>query len=66
MFGLPGSNVAPSQSDVWAVVKTSAGMLSLAVGAKATESFGDEILERWLVGGTSERSASDADVAPTA
>ncbi len=53
---LPGSNVAPSQSDVWAVVRTSAGMLSLTVEAKAKESFGDEILERWLVAGDSEQS----------
>jgi uncharacterized protein DUF6946 len=53
---LPGSNVAPSQSDVWAVVKTSAGMLSLTVEAKAKEPFGDEILERWLVAGGSEQS----------
>lgn len=48
---LPGGNAA-SQSDVWAVLKTSAGMLSLTVEAKAREAFGDETLERWLVGGT--------------
>src|SRR5205807_10583272 len=38
---LDGGTTA-SQCDVWAVVKTSAGMLSLAVEAKARESFGDD------------------------
>jgi len=36
---------------VWAVVLTSAGMLSLTVEAKANETFGEEILENWLVAG---------------
>jgi hypothetical protein len=44
---LPGGSAA-SQSDVWAVVKTLAGMLSLTVEAKANEAFGDEIVENWL------------------
>jgi hypothetical protein len=52
---LPGGRAA-SQCDVWAVVKTSKGMLSLTVEAKATEAFGDDILERWLVAGGSEES----------
>ncbi len=52
---LPGGNTA-SQSDVWAVVKTSVGMLSLTVEAKAKEAFGDEILEKWLDAGQTERS----------
>jgi len=30
---------------------TSAGMLSLTVEAKANETFGEEILENWLVAG---------------
>jgi hypothetical protein len=47
---LPGG-IAASQCDVWAVVRTKAGMLSL-VEAKAKEKFGDEILEKWLVAGT--------------
>jgi uncharacterized protein DUF6946 len=55
---LPGGTAA-SQSDVWAVVKTTAGMLSLTVEAKASESFGDEILERWLVAGETEESISN-------
>ena len=42
---------AASQCDLWAIVKTTAGMLSLAVEAKANEPFGDEILESWLVAG---------------
>ena len=39
---LPGGNAA-SQSDVWAVVNTGVGSLSLTVEAKARESFGDAI-----------------------
>jgi hypothetical protein len=31
-------------------------MLSLTVEAKAREPFGDDVLERWLVAGDSERS----------
>src|SRR5712672_1701213 len=52
---LPGGNAA-SQSDVWAVVRTSSGMLSLTVEAKANETFGDEILESWLVAGKTKDS----------
>lgn len=52
--GLVGGNAA-SQSDVWAVINTSRGLLSLTVEAKALESFGNETLERWLAG-TSEQS----------
>lgn len=52
---LPGGNAA-SQSDVWAVVQTSAGMLSLTVEAKATEAFGEEMLENWLVAGKTANS----------
>lgn len=55
---LPGGNAA-SQCDVWAVVHTSAGMVSLAVEAKAKESFGDDILERWLVAGETKNSISN-------
>jgi hypothetical protein len=52
---LPGGNAA-SQCDVWAIVNTSAGMLSLTVEAKASEACGDEILEKWLVAGETERA----------
>jgi len=52
---LPGGNAA-SQSDVWAVVNTSLGMLSLTVEAKAKEPFGDEILQKWREGNGSEAS----------
>jgi len=52
---LEGGNAA-SQSDVWAIVKTSLGMLSLTVEAKAKETFGDEILEKWFTAGRSEKS----------
>ena len=55
---LPGGN-APSQCDVWAAVKTSAGMLSLTVEAKASEAFGDAILEQWLIAGQTELSISN-------
>ncbi len=53
---LPGGDAA-SQCDVWAVVNTLAGMLSLTVEAKANEAFGDEVLEKWLMAGGTERSA---------
>lgn len=39
-----------SQCDVWAVVDTDLGALSLTVEAKARETFGDETLEVWLAG----------------
>jgi Domain of unknown function (DUF6946) len=55
---LPGGNAA-SQSDVWAIVRTSLGMVSLTVEAKAKESFGDEILEGWLVAGETELSTNN-------
>jgi hypothetical protein len=57
---LPGGNAA-SQCDVWAVLKTKAGMLSLTVEAKASEPFGDEILEKWLVAGKSKESTSNRE-----
>jgi hypothetical protein len=57
---LPGGNAA-SQCDVWAVLKTTAGMLSLTVEAKASEPFGDEILENWLVAGKSKESISNRE-----
>jgi hypothetical protein len=52
---LPGGNAA-SQCDVWAVLKTTAGMLSLTVEAKAGEPFGDETLENWLLAGKTTAS----------
>jgi len=52
---LPGGDAA-SQCDVWAVVKTSLGTLSLAVEAKAKEAFGDETLEKWLGAGGTDKS----------
>jgi hypothetical protein len=52
---LPGGTAA-SQSDVWAVINTAAGMVSMTVEAKARESFGDEILERWLIAGKTQAS----------
>jgi hypothetical protein len=47
---------AASQCDLWAIVNTSAGTLSLAVEAKANEAFGDDIVESWLVAGKSKES----------
>lgn len=55
---LPGGTAA-SQSDVWAVITTSAGMVSMTVEAKAREAFGDEILERWLVAGGTDASIAN-------
>ncbi|SED78272.1 hypothetical protein SAMN05519104_4354 [Rhizobiales bacterium GAS188] len=55
---LPGG-VAASQSDVWAVVKTTAGMLSLTVEGKANEAFGDEIVKKWLVAGKTKESCDN-------
>jgi hypothetical protein len=50
--------LADSQCDVWALLNTGSGGLSLSVEAKAKEPFGEgnESLERWLVAGGSERS----------
>ncbi len=47
-----------SQCDVWALLKTSAGNLSMSVEAKALEAFGSghETLSTWLNAGKSERS----------
>jgi hypothetical protein len=53
---LPPNRKAASQSDVWAVVNTSLGMLSLTVEAKAKEAFGDAILQEWREGNGSEAS----------
>lgn len=52
---LPGGHAA-SQSDLWAVIRTSMGMISLTVEAKANEPFGDSDLEQWLISGTSQAS----------
>ena len=42
-----------SQCDVWAIVDTSLGALSLTVEAKAREPFGDKTLTQWLENGRS-------------
>jgi hypothetical protein len=55
---LPGGRAA-SQSDVWALINTAAGVVSMTVEAKAAESFGDETLGAWLVAGKSERSITN-------
>jgi len=52
---LPGGKAA-SQSDVWAIVKTNEALVSMSVEAKVNESFGDEILEKWLIAGNTDRS----------
>ena len=54
---LPGGR-APSQCDVWSIVNTSLGAVSLSVEAKAKEPFGksNESLSQWLVGGKSPKS----------
>ena len=50
--------LADSQCDVWAVLNTASGGLSLSVEAKANEPFGEgsESLEHWLAAGGSARS----------
>jgi len=50
---LPGG-AASSQSDVWALVRTSAGIASIAVEAKAQEAFGDDALDSWLLAGQTD------------
>jgi hypothetical protein len=47
-----------SQCDVWALLKTPVGTLSMSVEAKAREGFGDghQALGDWLLAGDSERS----------
>jgi len=60
---LPGGN-ADSQCDVWALVNTKTGAVSLSVEAKAKEPFGqdDEPLAKWLVAGRSEKSRQNRKV----
>jgi len=50
--------LADSQCDVWALLHTASGGVSLSVEAKANEPFGEgnESLKDWLVAGKSERS----------
>jgi len=50
--------LADSQCDVWALLSTTAGGVSLSVEAKANETFGqgNESLRDWLIAGESERS----------
>ena len=50
-----------SQCDVWALVSTSIGLVSLSVEAKAQEGFGNghQSLSAWLAGGDSARSAAN-------
>lgn len=50
--------LADSQCDVWALLSTASGGVSLSVEAKANEPFGErnEPLEHWLVAGNSVRS----------
>jgi len=55
---LPGGDAA-SQCDVWALLKTSAGTLSLSVEAKAGEPFGDATLKDWLVAGGTDQSVAN-------
>ena len=52
----------PSQCDVWAVVDTSLGALSLTVEAKAAEPFGDKSLKQWLKDGRSEEAKENRKV----
>ncbi len=53
-----------SQCDVWALVRTAVGTVSLAVEAKAQESFGEgnETLADWLNSGTSKGSKANRTI----
>jgi len=53
---LLGGDGGASQCDVWAMVNTSRGMLSLSVEAKVAEDFGKEMLGEWLASGKSPGS----------
>jgi len=55
---LPGGR-ADSQNDVWALVKTSQGTVSMSVEGKVAESFGPKTLEKWLGDGKSELSEAN-------
>ena len=52
---LPGGNAA-SQNDVWGLVKTVVGTVSLTIEAKAKEPFGRETLGAWLHAGKTDRA----------
>jgi hypothetical protein len=54
---------ADSQCDVWALLDTPTGGVSLSVEAKANETFGqaNESLRDWLVAGESERSSRNRE-----
>lgn len=54
---LPGG-AAGSQSDVWGLIKTTKGLLSMSVEAKAREAFGDDVLDKWLIAGGTALSIS--------
>jgi hypothetical protein len=54
---------ADSQCDVWALLDTPSGGVSLSVEAKANEAFGqsNESLRNWLVAGQSEQSRQNRE-----
>jgi len=54
-----GGRGGDSQCDVWALVRSEADFISVAVEAKALEPFGSETLEAWLSSGKSERSPAN-------
>ncbi len=60
---LPGG-VADSQCDVWAILNSTAGGVSLSVEAKAKETFGqdNEPLSKWLGAGKSDKSRKNREV----
>ena len=51
-----------SQCDVWALVRTGSGIVSLAVEAKAREPFGRETLSQWLEAGSTSSSKANRRV----
>src|SRR5580698_3334834 len=55
---------ADSQCDVWALVESKSGLVSVSVEAKANESFGqeNESLKDWLVAGKSDRSRANRKI----
>lgn len=58
---LPGGSAA-SQNDVWALVQTSVGNVSLTVEAKAQESFGNGTLTDWLNSTKSTKSRTNREL----
>lgn len=58
---LPGGNAA-SQNDVWGLVKSNKGTVSLSIEAKAREAFGNNTLGDWLEAGATPEAQENRQV----